>query len=466
MKRYDKDKKTKFNYDTINKDYLKQLIKQCKNLFAKNFSDKIFSDDFRKQVEAFKEMNDQINKKINLPIYLDNLDLILKIISVKILNNLNIKITKILLEFFDSLLVVLSENNYKLNEIEINIIINILIDNLFLNNNILKEHLLSLLNRYIEFLDTKIIMETVINVALNKHNKIKRDILDLTIDLVTKGKLNIYTKIYIKLFCKFLPFYENSIRTKVVSLFQKIYVNIGEELWNIIEISDDSKEFLEEKLQVVVKSEINEEDEKIGNNNTFNGKNKKINKNDDNIKNLVSKNSQITKENLDIILNNLFKEDPNEQLSAIIEIDENICNKYEQNKDILIRNIDKIITTFNSVLNRFSFKKDLNTLQIKFSKEFSILFYKVAIIKELISHLGYNILIDTFRELLLHYLLIKENHIKEKGDIILKLINSTIKQIMKNCEITFVMSALLELINDLYQKDTNNFVILVINCLI
>ena len=92
MKRYDKDKKTKFNYNEINKDYSKQLIKQCKNLFTKSFSDKIFSDDIRKQVEAFKEMNDQINKKINIPIYLDNLDLILKIVGIKIINNSNIKL--------------------------------------------------------------------------------------------------------------------------------------------------------------------------------------------------------------------------------------------------------------------------------------------------------------------------------------------------------------------------------------
>ena len=91
------------------------------------------------------------------------------------------------------------------------------------NNNTLRDHSLFLLNKYIEFLDTNKIMVTVINVALNKNNKIKTDILDLAINLVSKETLNIST-------------------------FQEIYSNMGKELCNMIEISDKDKEFLEENL--------------------------------------------------------------------------------------------------------------------------------------------------------------------------------------------------------------------------
>ena len=52
-------------------------------------------------------MKGQIDKKINIPIYFDNLDLILKIIGIKILNNLNPTLMKNLFEFLDSLFVVL-----------------------------------------------------------------------------------------------------------------------------------------------------------------------------------------------------------------------------------------------------------------------------------------------------------------------------------------------------------------------
>ena len=502
-KRFDKDKKTKFNLETANKDYFIKLKEQCKSLFTEIFSKKIFSDDFRKQVEAFKDMKGQIDKKMYLPIFFDNLDLILKIIGIKILNNFNPTLMKNLFEFLDSLFTVLFENKYKLNETESNIIISILIDKLSLNNNTLREHCLSLLNKYIEFLETNKIMVTVINIALSKNNKIKTDILDLAIDLVSKDKLNISTKVYAKLFCKFLPFYENVIRSKTLSLFQEIYNNIGEELWNMIEISDKDREFLEENLcddrdgdEDEEKEGEEEEDDEMENddiNNEINNseggdkneilsndknennngnvntdENKQTNKDSEKMKIFENKNGKMTKEDLDIILDNLLKDDPNEKLNTIILIHENICGKFEQNKEVLIPNVDKIITTFKSVSHKLFYMTDLNTIPIKFAKYLSIVFCKLASNKELISNLSYNILLDISRELLRYLLINGLDRIgdKQEGNIIFKSINSTVLRILENCDITFVISALLELIKEFYEKDDKNLVNLSIKCLL
>ena len=502
-KRFDKDKKTKFNLETANKDYFIKLKEQCKSLFTEIFSKKIFSDDFRKQVEAFKDMKGQIDKKMYLPIFFDNLDLILKIIGIKILNNFNPTLMKNLFEFLDSLFTVLSENKYKLNETESNIIISILIDKLSLNNNTLREHCLSLLNKYIEFLETNKIMVTVINIALSKNNKIKTDILDLAIDLVSKDKLNISTKVYAKLFCKFLPFYENVIRSKTLSLFQEIYSNIGEELWNMIEISDKDREFLEENLcddrdgdedeekegeeeeddemenddinneinnsEGGDKNEILSNDKNENNNSNINtDENKQTNKDSEKMKIFENKNGKMTKEDLDIILDNLLKDDPNEKLNTIILIHENICGKFEQNKEVLIPNVDKIITTFKSVSHKLFYMTDLNTIPIKFAKYLSIVFCKLASNKELISNLSYNILLDISRELLRYLLINGLDRIgdKQEGNIIFKSINSTVLRILENCDITFVISALLELIKEFYEKDDKNLVNLSIKCLL
>ena len=489
-KRFDKDKKTKFNLETANKDYFIKLKEQCKSLFTEIFSKKIFSDG-------------QIDKKMYLPIFFDNLDLILKIIGIKILNNFNPTLMKNLFEFLDSLFTVLFENKYKLNETESNIIISILIDKLSLNNNTLREHCLSLLNKYIEFLETNKIMVTVINIALSKNNKIKTDILDLAIDLVSKDKLNISTKVYAKLFCKFLPFYENVIRSKTLSLFQEIYNNIGEELWNMIEISDKDREFLEENLcddrdgdEDEEKEGEEEEDDEMENddiNNEINNseggdkneilsndknennngnvntdENKQTNKDSEKMKIFENKNGKMTKEDLDIILDNLLKDDPNEKLNTIILIHENICGKFEQNKEVLIPNVDKIITTFKSVSHKLFYMTDLNTIPIKFAKYLSIVFCKLASNKELISNLSYNILLDISRELLRYLLINGLDRIgdKQEGNIIFKSINSTVLRILENCDITFVISALLELIKEFYEKDDKNLVNLSIKCLL
>ena len=500
-KRLDKDKRTKFTLETVSKDYFNKLKDQCKSLFIEDFSKKIFSDDFRKQVEAFKEMKNQIDKKINIPIYFDNLDLILKIIGIKIMNNLNPTLMKNFFEFLDSLYIVLSENKYKLNEIESNIIINILIDKLSLNNNTLRETLFSLLNKYIEFMDTNKIMVSVINIALNKNTKIKSDILDLIIDLTMEQKLNIANKTYAKLLCRFLPLNENVIRTKTLSLFQEIYSKIGEELWNIIEISDKDKEFLEENLILENDEEEEEEEdnndnnEEIEQNENSNAKDSKINenKNENNNKNdnnnsnkkinklgsiemnnsinnniFNNKNDSLTKEDLLEILNNLDSKDGEMNLNAITNIHEFICVKFGQNKDILISNVDIIIKTFKKVSQKLFFVKDLKTIPIKFAKYLSIVLCKLASNKEFISKISYEELLGLSRELLKYLLIngLEKIGDKQEGNIIFKSINSTVLRLLENCDRNSVINALLQLIKEFYKNNNKNLINLTIKCLL
>ena len=198
-------------------------------------------------------------------------------------------------------------------------------------------------------------MITVINIALNKNNEIKTDILDLVTDLVSKEKLYISTKV------KFLPLSEDVVRSKTLSLFQEIYYNIGEELWNMIEISDKDKEFLVENLGGghECEEEGEEEHNEKGNDDINNEKNNENNNskggdkteilsndkcennndiNFDEIKELnkVIKNGPISKEYLDIILDNLLLDNQEEKLNAIIILHHTFCSKFEQNKEVLI----------------------------------------------------------------------------------------------------------------------------------
>ena len=481
-KRYDKDKRTKFSLDTVSKDYFNKLKDQCKGLFIEEFSKKIFSDDFRKQVEAFKEMKNQLDKKINIPIYFDNLDLILKIIGIKIMNNLNPTLMKNFFEFLDSLYTIIFENKYKLNETESNIIINILIDKLSLNNNTLREYLFTLLDKYIEYMDPNKIMVNVLNVALNKNSKIKIDILNVTTDLTFNQKLNIANKTYAKLLCKFLPL-ENAIKTKTIDLFQEIYNKLGDELFNIIEISEKDKEFLEENL--CPEEEEEEEEEEEINNEEGNGiVIKKENENNNNV--ISSKISNkitptINNDNaaapankgeksgdLFIFLNSLSSKDQTEKLNAIVNIHELICGKFEQNKATLISNIDEIITTFRKVSDELFLVKDLKTIPIKFAKYLAIVLCKLASNKELISNLNYDVLLDLSRELLRYLLINGLDKIGEnqEGNIIFKSINSTMLRILENCDTTSVILALLELIKEFQDKEDKNLINLAVKCLL
>ena len=357
-KRYDDDKKTKFNLEIVNKNFLTKLKEQCKDLFTKNFSEKIFSFKFSEQVEAFNEMNDQLIKKINIPIYFDNLDLILKIIGIKMLDNSNTKLIKSLLEFLDSLFLVISEKEYQLNETESNIIISILINNLSLNN-ILKESVLSILGKYIEYLDTNKIMVIVINIALNKTNKIKTVILDLVNNLVSNKKLNVSTKVYAKLLFKFLVFNDNIIKTKTISLFQEIYKNIGKELWKIKEIPDKDKEFLKKNLHEDVveeeDEEAEEEEDEEENEDEIEIGNKKKEKNN----NLENKINNDINNNINFDLNNNINFELNNNIN--FDLNNNEINYSEGgNKNDIISNNNiennNIMSNENKKLNKKKWK--------------------------------------------------------------------------------------------------------------
>jgi len=188
---------------------------------------------------------------------------------------------------------------------------------------------------------------------------------------------------------------------------------------------------------------------------------------DDDDEKFGNKNGPMTKEDLDIILNNLLTDDPNEKLKSIIIIHKNICGKFEQNKEVLIPNIDKIITTFILVSHKLFYLKDLNSIPIKFAKYLSIVFCKLVSNKELISHLSYNILLDTCNELLQYLLIDGLDRLgdKQEGNIIFKSINSTMLRILENCDITSIMSALLELIKEFHEIDDKK-VYLSIKCLL
>lgn len=265
---------------------------------------------------------------------------------------------------------------------------------------------------------------------------------------------------------------------------------MGDELFNVIEISEKDKEYLEENLLAEEDEEEEEEDEEI-NNEDENGNVIHINKNEiDNNNNANNNNrnsNRITPRNSNIIdnapapankgdkagdlflfLNSLFSKDQTEKLNAIVNIHELICGKYEQNKASLITNIDEIITVFRKVSDELFLVKDLKTIPIKFAKYLAIVLCKLASNKELISNLNYEVLLDLSRQLLRYLLINGLDKIGEnqEGNIIFKSINSTMLRILENCDTTSVILALLELIKEFQDKDDKNLINLAVKCLL
>ena len=500
LKRLEKDMKFKFSLEFICRDIsVKSKLKEtCKNLFTEDFHKKIFSDDFKKQVMALKEMKEQIDKNINIPIYFDNLDLILKVYGINLNGNLNPTLVKNLFEFLDSLYNIITEKGHVLNEIESNIIISLLIDKLSINNNTLKEHLILLLSEYIELNDINKTMILVLNIALGKNSKIKTDILDYTIELYLNQKLNIMSKNYIKILGKYMCLNDNLVKSKVLILIKEIFNEIGEELFIILDfLTDKDKQFLENNLFNDNNNDFDDEEEEVEiNTRHYLGMNSSDdeyedinqnteNENHENHENLGNNGNKENKGNNEIInintiinskknnkhtniangavnsedellsiLNYLLSKDLNVRNNTIILLHDIIYQKYEENKNIIIPNIDRIIDIFIQVTHELFIDSDIYTIPAKFAKYISTVLLKLASKKELISKISYNIIFKLTIELL-NYLLINDlNKIgtNEEGNIIFKSINSTMLRIIDNCDKTSVIRVLLEIIKN-YQKN-------------
>ena len=262
-KRLELDKKFKFTIDTMTKDDINKIKELAKILFSEEFGNKIFDNDFKKQVEALKKMKTNLDQRENINLYLDNLDIILKVIGIKITNVINPSLIKNLFLFLDSLYIIINENDYKISDIESNIILCVLIDKLSLNNNQLKDHLSNLINQYMELFDINKSGLVILNYALNKNNKMKSNVLDMIIELYLNKKINIKSKYYVKILSKYLLVNDNIVKSKCINIFREIQEILKDELWNMKEIGEKERTILENNL---LNNEENEDEDNDNNN--------------------------------------------------------------------------------------------------------------------------------------------------------------------------------------------------------
>ena len=342
-KRYELDKKYKFNLNTLTKDDIKSIKEISEKLFTEEFLKKMLNIDFLKQIEALKEMKENLDKKENIQVYFDNLDIILKLISVKIYNNFNPALSKGLCEFLESLFTVINEHGYNINDIEINIILALLIEKLQINNIEIRTQINHLMKLYISLFDIYKIVMQILNMTLICNNKIKAGVLEFILDLNQNENLNICYKNIIRIFSLFLHCNDNDVKTILLELFRNIYNNIGDKLWNLDDvISPKEKNYLKNNLfkdrqgMNLPKNQNDEEEE--GNENAEEYENEEENDDNEDIDN-----------NYGLYYNeDENKEEQNNFENKLSNNNNNKNNKYSQNKNNLNNNVNRTIIVRNS----------------------------------------------------------------------------------------------------------------------
>ena len=246
--RFNLDKKNNFNISKTTKEEFNKIKDFSKNIFTSSFIKKIFNKDIMIEIFAYQILLKQMDQKDNFLKLYENLDIILKIIGYRLINNMNTSMIKIILEVLESLCVLLNKKSYILNEIEYNIIFYILIEKLSINSNTLKEKIINLINNYLNLCGPNKIISNIINISINQNNKVKTEMLNIIINLYKAQKLNIYSNNFITILNNFfLSTNDKFVKDKCLFLFNEIYMVQGKSLWTHLKLEETLKKIIEEK---------------------------------------------------------------------------------------------------------------------------------------------------------------------------------------------------------------------------
>jgi hypothetical protein len=193
---------------------------------------------------------------------------------------------------------------------------------------------------------------------------------------------------------------------------------------------------------------------------------------------MINKKRILTKEDLIIKMNNLFSENLLIKKNSIIILHEILCLKYEENKFLILNNIEQIMDIFAKIIKElyYYFRNNNNYLEndlniIKYTKYIVTTICKLLSNREILNIISYKT-IYTLSEEIINFLLINEDDSKNENNceknIIFKSLNSSMMRILENYNITSILLILLELITNYYNKNTeknNLFILTVLNCL-
>lgn len=191
-KRFEQDKKNKFNLDAPSNEYISKLKENLNSVFIPEYVSKLLSDDIKNNVEAINLIINYLSEhaiETGFGVF-EYFDIFLKWILWKINQNQNPSIIKALLELFEilaNIFIQQFEGEYKLNDIEIYIIINCLCERLGNPSEKIREQTRELLleKYYCNIISPAKISAELVNIISNntKNSKLRVECFEILVYL-------------------------------------------------------------------------------------------------------------------------------------------------------------------------------------------------------------------------------------------------------------------------------------------
>ena len=249
-----KKKKNNFELQKIqNLKSIQEIKAISKNIFSLDFIHNMFSDNIENIIFSLSQLNKLINNLLsNNDTYIfdklfDNLDIILKILSIQLSKYNDNSLTKSFFIFAYSLIKLSKAENYLFTETEITLLTNIICNKLTNNKEIISETA----NNLIFFLSSQCENKTFIPILVKLLKYQKHPTMQETLKIIKnlsevckydKEIMSVITEDIIKIY-----FYNKD--KSVLSLLKNIFDSIGNKIWERCKfLSKENKELLSKNL--------------------------------------------------------------------------------------------------------------------------------------------------------------------------------------------------------------------------
>ena len=498
-KRLENDKKNNFYFETQNFDNLSKIKEVVKNIFEFDLIKKLFSNDAK---EISKGITPIINilSKIDLNYsnedflgkFIDNLDLLLKILGTQVSINQTPSLVKTFFSFSEELLRIYKEKNIVFNDTESNILLNIFSDKIVASV-LFKEKSIKFIFQINDIIGADKTFTSLFHLIEYKNTKLKYELIEIIQKIYDNSPYEDHYNLLNKTVKNILRIYfggDSKMKNKVYPFIIEAYTILGNDFTKISKFFPTKKQ--DELFSKLETGQRNIDNNKLNNttrsktpikksrsrdksknkSNKNENKSKKIDvnhKNEDfnktiNIeKNLLTEinkeknktqnktNNLLTNETIIQKLNSLDLNNDIEIMDSLLDLYTLLYRDFKSNKAIIIKNADIIIEKFTELTNKLLPNK---IQKIKLLKYVISILCKLSSLKELLSNISFNTqknLIQTIFLFISYEDMV--NFIKtDDGETIWKGFNSTMLHVIDYCSINENIIILIQLIS----KNLNN----------
>jgi len=288
-RRYEEDKELNFDIiEILDIKNLYQLKSISSNIFSFDFIQNLFSNDINNLILSLSKLNKLIQNCISeydtndIEKIFNNLDILLKIISMQLYKNDKDSLTKSFFIFVFSLIELSKLVKYKFNDTEITILLNILCNKLKCDKEILEETAYNLIIYLNNICNEKKFIITLVKLLKYQNNNIIQETINIIQNLCERVKYNKniiceiiedIVKLYFFNFNKQINFKNKSI----LPLLKKIYNALGDKFWEYCEfLSIEKKDSLLKNLIGGYNPTIQDNNNDIGDDNLIKFNNRNI----------------------------------------------------------------------------------------------------------------------------------------------------------------------------------------------